>query len=213
MWGDPDEGYVGRADGTGPVGGFAVYPRPVARAARRYGVRLDDLTGAAPRAIYDRLLAGRAVLAWVGLADGPYGSWQTPAGRRVRVNFNEHTVVLTGVRSDGSLQVVNVLHGTREICRHSSSRQASRCSASAPSPRPHRRERCEPDDLGFSRVRGRWCGAGSWGSSWVHTLWKKFRPKRSRNCCASMFSRNSSPVSTSTPIPTSTTPAVSWMAR
>jgi len=115
VWGDPDQGYVGRADGSGPAGGFGVYPRPVAQVAARYGRRLDDLTGAAPDVLYRRLLTGRAVLAWVALGDGPYGTWRSPAGKAIRVNFSEHTVVLTGVRADGSLSVINVLAGTREV--------------------------------------------------------------------------------------------------
>ena len=114
VWGDPDEGYVGRADGTGPAGGFGVYPAPIARLAARYDRRLSDLTGAPIAAVYRHLLRGRAVMAWVGLADGPYRSWRSPSGRPIRVNLNEHTVVLNGVRRDGSLDVVNVLKGTRE---------------------------------------------------------------------------------------------------
>jgi uncharacterized protein YvpB len=114
VWGDPDEGYVGRADGSGPAGGFGVYPGPIAQLAARYDRRLEDLTGASVAAIHRRLLAGRAVMAWVGLGDGPYRSWRSPSGRPIRVNLNEHTVVLTGVRRDGSLSVVNVLEGTRE---------------------------------------------------------------------------------------------------
>lgn len=115
VWGDPDQGYVGRAEGGGSWGGFGVYPRPIAALAARYGRSLRDLTGASPSAVYRRLLAGRAVLAWIGLADGPYRSWQTAAGRKITVNLNEHTVVLRGIRADGALQVVNVLDGTSEL--------------------------------------------------------------------------------------------------
>lgn len=115
VWGDPDVGYVGRADGSGPAGGFGVYQRPIMRLAARHGVPLDDLTGASVDTIRARLLAGRAVMAWVGLGEGPYGNWTSPAGKPINVNFNEHTVVLTGVRSDGSFSVVNVLQGTREV--------------------------------------------------------------------------------------------------
>ena len=114
-WGDPDAGYVGRADGTGPWGGFGVYPRPVIRLAARHGSRLRDLTGSPALSLYAALFSGRAVLAWIGLGDGPYREWVTPEGRPIRVNLNEHTVVLTGVRRDGSLDVVNVLEGTREV--------------------------------------------------------------------------------------------------
>lgn len=114
VWGDPDRGFVGRVDGGGTAGGFGVYPRPVVAAARRLRVKLTNLTGAAPEAIYRRLLSGRAVIAWVGLGDGPYDTWQTPAGKTITVNLNEHTVVLRGINQDGTISVSNPLHGTAE---------------------------------------------------------------------------------------------------
>lgn len=115
VWGDPDAGYVGRADGSGSWGGFGVYPGPIASLAARHGRRLRDLTGTSPSSLYRSVLGGRAVLAWVGLGDGPYREWTAPDGRAVSVNLNEHTVVLTGMRRDGSLELVNVLEGTREV--------------------------------------------------------------------------------------------------
>ena len=54
-------------------------------------------------------------MAWVGLSDGPYGRWRSPRGRTIQVNFGEHTVVLKGIRADGSIRVVNPLEGTREL--------------------------------------------------------------------------------------------------
>ncbi len=114
VWGDPSQGFVGRADGSGPAGGFGVYQGPVAQLANRYGRRLRDLTGSAPRLLYRRLLAGHAIMVWVGLADGPYGRWRSPSGQPVVVNFNEHTAVLTGIGADGTLDVINPLTGTRE---------------------------------------------------------------------------------------------------
>lgn len=114
VWGDPELGFVGRPDGGGVAGGFGVYQRPIAALARRYGRRLQDRTGSSPSAIYQRLLEGRVVMAWVGLSSGPYGEWTSPAGRRVRVNFGEHTVVLAGLKQNGDLRVVNPLVGTRE---------------------------------------------------------------------------------------------------
>ncbi|MBI5104071.1 MAG: C39 family peptidase [Solirubrobacterales bacterium] len=113
-WGDPDRGYVGRPDGGGVAGGFGVYPAPVRATAARLGVQLDDLSGGSPGRVYGALRAGRAVMAWIGLSDGPFGEWRSPAGRRVRVNFGEHTVVLHGIRRDGSVLVSNPLEGTRE---------------------------------------------------------------------------------------------------
>lgn len=114
VWGDPDRGFVGRPDGGGVAGGFGVYPAPIIGVARRLGAPLDDLTGSQPRTVYDRLLSGRPVIAWVGLSAGPYGSWRSPAGRSITVNFGEHTVVLRGVNRDGSLSVSNPLEGTAE---------------------------------------------------------------------------------------------------
>ena len=114
VWGDPDRGFVGRPDGGGAAGGFGVYEPPIVALAKRHGVQLAELTGASPTAVYRRLLAGRAVMAWVGLGNGPYGKWRSPAGRRIRVNFNEHAVVLRGVAADGSIFVANPLRGTAE---------------------------------------------------------------------------------------------------
>lgn len=113
-WGDPDRGYVGRPEGGGAAGGFGVYPGPVAATARRYGRRLEELTRTAPGRIYARLLAGRAVMAWIGLSDGPYDAWRSPEGSPIQVNFGEHTIVLTGIERDGDLRVVNPLRGTVE---------------------------------------------------------------------------------------------------
>jgi uncharacterized protein YvpB len=115
VWGDPDKGYVGRANGGGVAGGFGVYPRPVRATALRFGVRLRDLSGRSPKVVYEELLAGHAVMAWVGLSAGPRGEWRTPDGKSINVNFGEHTVVVHGLRRDGTLIVSNPLRGTREI--------------------------------------------------------------------------------------------------
>lgn len=97
VWGDPSRGFVGRADGGGPAGGYGVYQRPIRALSKRHGVALRNLTGSSPRAVYRALLGGRPVLAWVALSEGPFATWQTPAGRTVRANYGEHAVVLTGV--------------------------------------------------------------------------------------------------------------------
>lgn len=115
VWGDPELGFVGRPDGGGTAGGFGVYQRPIIATAARFGVALDDLSGKRPIDIVQRVRSGRAVMVWIGLSEGPYGSWRSPAGRAVTVNFGEHTVVLTGVTADGRLLVVNPLEGTREV--------------------------------------------------------------------------------------------------
>jgi uncharacterized protein YvpB len=114
MWGDPEQGFVGRADGGGRAGGFGVYTRPMAALAKRHGVVLTDLSRHRISDIYAAVLAGRPVLAWVGLNDGPFRTWRSPAGRPIRVNFSEHTIVLAGARRNGTLSVVNPLTGKRE---------------------------------------------------------------------------------------------------
>lgn len=112
LWGAPDEGFVGRPRGGGTAGGFGVYQGPIRRLAARYGVRLADLSRAPLDAVLARLRRGRPVMAWIGLSEGPYRRWYTPAGRLISVNFGEHTVVLTGMR--GSTILVNdPLSGSR----------------------------------------------------------------------------------------------------
>ena len=114
VWGDPDLGYVGRSDGGGPAGGFGVYPGPIARVAAAHGAKLTDLSGGPPSDVYASLRAGNAVMVWIGLSEGPYGRWRSPAGRLIEVNFGEHTVVLTGLTADGSVRVSNPLQGSAE---------------------------------------------------------------------------------------------------
>ncbi|MBI5310868.1 MAG: C39 family peptidase [Actinobacteria bacterium] len=114
IWGDPNFGFVGRPDGGGTAGGFGVYPGPIASLSSRYEMKLRSLSGRPPREVYRRLLAGDAVMVWVGLADGPYARWRSPRGAEIEVNLNEHTVVLNGIDRRGSLSVVDPLSGTRQ---------------------------------------------------------------------------------------------------
>lgn len=113
LWGDPSRGFVGRADGGGPAGGFGVYQGPIQALARRHGVTLRDLTGSRPAAVYAALLHGHPVLAWVALSNGPFATWTSLSGRTVRVNYGEHAVVLTGVGPAG-VQVNDPLSGTKQ---------------------------------------------------------------------------------------------------
>lgn len=112
-WGDPERGFVGRPAGGGTEGGFGVYEPPVRGLASRYGVHLVDLHGRSVTAVRSAVLAGHPVLAWVGLAPGPYRSWLTPSGREITVNLNEHAVTLVG-GGPGYVLVNNPLSGRRE---------------------------------------------------------------------------------------------------
>jgi len=112
-WGDPERGFVGRPAGGGTDGGFGVYEPPIRALAARYGVPLVDLRGRSAAVVRHALLAGHPVLAWVGLAAGPYLSWLTPSGRKITVNLNEHAVTLVGA-GPGYVLVDNPLTGQRE---------------------------------------------------------------------------------------------------
>ena len=112
-WGDPEQGFVGRPAGGGSEGGFGVYEPPVRALAARYGVHLVDLHDRSFGAVRAAALAGHPVLAWVGLAPGPFLTWLTPSGRKVTVNLNEHAIVLVG-GGQGYVLVNNPLTGRRE---------------------------------------------------------------------------------------------------
>ena len=112
IWGDPDQGFVGRVAGGGVAGGFGVYQGPIRRLAARYGVRLENLTRRPAADIFARLRSGRPVIAWIGLSEGPYVRWRTPSAKLIGVNFGEHTVLLTGLNGD-SVLVNDPLTGTR----------------------------------------------------------------------------------------------------
>jgi uncharacterized protein YvpB len=112
-WGDPERGFVGRPAGGGTEGGFGVYEPPIRALAARYGVHLVDLHGRSLAAVRAAVLAGHPVLAWVGLAPGPYLHWLSPTGREITANLNEHAVVLVGADA-GGIDVNNPLSGKRE---------------------------------------------------------------------------------------------------
>jgi uncharacterized protein YvpB len=112
-WGDPERGFVGRPAGGGPEGGFGVYEPPIRALAARYDVHLVDLHGRSVAAVHRAVLGGHPVLAWVGLAPGPYLSWLTPSGREITVNLNEHAIVLVG-GGRGYVLANNPLTGARE---------------------------------------------------------------------------------------------------
>ncbi len=94
VWGDPELGFVGVADGYG----YGVYDRPVLRLLRRFQPAASDLTGTGVPGVVDALRAGRPVIAWIQLGGSLPRTWVSPAGRVVRANFAEHAVLLTGYR-------------------------------------------------------------------------------------------------------------------
>jgi uncharacterized protein YvpB len=112
-WGDPERGFVGRPAGGGAEGGFGVYEPPIRALAARHRVHLVDLHDHSFAAVRAALLAGHPVLAWVGLAAGPYLNWLTPEDHEITVNLNEHAVVLVGA-GPGYVLVNNPLSGKRE---------------------------------------------------------------------------------------------------
>jgi uncharacterized protein YvpB len=112
VWGDPERGFVGRVEGGGTAGGYGVYEQPILDLARRY-VEPVDLSGKGPGAVYEKLLEGRPVFTWIGLQDGPYETWTSPAGEEVTANYGEHTVLLVGIEDDRVL-VNDPLDGTRK---------------------------------------------------------------------------------------------------
>lgn len=112
-WGDPDQGFVGRVRGGGVAGGFGVYQGPIRQLAARYGVRLTDLSRRPVAELLSTLRAGRPVMTWIGLSQGPYRRWVSPAGKPIVVNFGEHVVVLVRLTREG-IVVNDPLNGTRK---------------------------------------------------------------------------------------------------
>jgi uncharacterized protein YvpB len=97
VWGDPDEGFVGRVEG----GGFGVFEGPLARLGRRYDHGTRPLAARSFEAILDQVRAGRPVILWAALGPSTPRTWTTPAGRLVRADLSEHTIVLAGVSPAG----------------------------------------------------------------------------------------------------------------
>jgi uncharacterized protein YvpB len=109
VWGDPELGYVGLANGYG----YGVYDRPVMRILRRFQPHARNLTGTGLPGVLGALRKGRPVIAWIQLGTSRPRTWVSPAGRIVRANFAEHAVLLTGYRA-GVLSYNNPWTGDRE---------------------------------------------------------------------------------------------------
>jgi uncharacterized protein YvpB len=117
-WGDPYTSFVGNPDGSEiRMTGYGTYSPPIDRVARQFGGRvLWSGVGISPGAVYNHLLAGHPVVAWVSFDwrwhqnstyvafDGRYVSFGSPY---------EHAVTLYGV-TPGYVLVNNPWHGVRQ---------------------------------------------------------------------------------------------------
>lgn len=97
VWGDPNTGFVGRVEG----GGFGVFEQPLARLGARYDAQTTAVRTARFNALLARVRAGHPVVAWTGLGPSAPWDWRTPAGREIRADRSQHTVVLAGVGPGG----------------------------------------------------------------------------------------------------------------
>jgi uncharacterized protein YvpB len=114
-WGNPNETYVGDPDGDlAAYTGYGVYAGPVARAAEAAGGKVlawgtnlppDRGKGIAPAAVYQALLDGHPVIAWISntYQDVRLGTYTAFDGSTVWYTLTEHTVTLVGVRPDAVL--------------------------------------------------------------------------------------------------------------
>jgi len=103
-WGDPNTAYVGNPDGhIERYTGYGVYFGPVARAARSSGAGvLTAGTGVRPAEIYDAILRGDPVVAWISNTYHrvPLSTYVAYDGKRVGYTVTEHAVTIAGVRPD-----------------------------------------------------------------------------------------------------------------
>jgi len=106
-WGDPAKSYVGNVDGhIERYTGYGVYQAPVARAATRAGAHViaagSGLYGAgiAPAAIYNAVLDGHPVVAWISNTYHvvPLSHYVAYDGSTVWYTLTEHAVTVVGVR-------------------------------------------------------------------------------------------------------------------
>lgn len=106
-WGDPARAYVGNVDGhIESYTGYGVYNGPVATAAIRAGAHVlasgSGLygSGIAPKAVYDAVLAGHPVVAWISntYQEVPLNRYVAYDGAAVWYTLTEHAVTIVGVR-------------------------------------------------------------------------------------------------------------------
>ena len=106
-WGDPAKAYVGNVDGhIQRYTGYGVYQAPVARAAIRAGAHVVAAgsglygSGIAPSAIYNAVLDGHPVVAWISNTYRvvPLSHYVAYDGATVWYTLTEHAVTVVGVR-------------------------------------------------------------------------------------------------------------------
>jgi uncharacterized protein YvpB len=111
-WGDPAQGFVGNPDGhIERYTGYGVYDRPVAFAALLAGANVVAAGGGlygspiAPSQVYDAVLDGHPVVAWISNTYRTVGLQQYTAydGATVSYTLTEHAVTVIGVRPDAVL--------------------------------------------------------------------------------------------------------------
>ncbi|HET9782865.1 MAG TPA: C39 family peptidase [Candidatus Dormibacteraeota bacterium] len=114
-WGNPNVAYVGDPDGKlASFTGYGVYAAPVAKAAAAAGATVlvwgtnlppDRGKGIAPATVYQALLEGHPVVAWISNTyhDIQLGSYTAFDGTTIWYTLTEHAVTLIGVRPDAVL--------------------------------------------------------------------------------------------------------------
>ena len=111
-WGDPAQGFVGNPDGhIERYTGYGVYDRPVAFAALLAGANVVAAGGGlygspiAPSQVYDAVLDGDPVVAWISNTYGtvPLKQYTAYDGATVSYTLTEHAVTVIGVRPDAVL--------------------------------------------------------------------------------------------------------------
>jgi uncharacterized protein YvpB len=111
-WGDPSQGFVGDPDGRiERLTGYGVYFGPVATAATKAGAHPIKAGGGlygtsiAPSEVYDAVLDGHPVVAWISNTYKTVNLSRYTAfdGAPVWYTLTEHAVTLVGVRPDAVL--------------------------------------------------------------------------------------------------------------
>ena len=111
-WGDPAQGFVGNPDGhIERYTGYGVYDRPVAFAALLAGANVVAAGGGlygspiAPSQVYDAVLDGHPVVAWISntYRTAPLKQYTAYDGATVSYTLTEHAVTVIGVRPDAVL--------------------------------------------------------------------------------------------------------------